>query len=85
MNNGLFFLLTINNLLTRNTIDLYLLCVSYCMVCVSVQKDNQLSLALDYRPYRCKTIQLFAYCIGTHLHFMHCEIFDVNYWNINER
>ena len=47
------------------------------MVYASVRDDN--------RPYRRKTIQKHIYCTSMHLHFVHCEIFEVKQWYINER
>ena len=40
---------------------------------------------LDYLLYICTTIHLLSYCTSMHEHFVHCEIFDVNHWNITQR
>ena len=40
---------------------------------------------MDYLPYIRTTIQLLPYRTSMHVHFVHCEIFDVEHCNITQR
>ena len=56
------------------------LCTSYCMVCAYVREDNTRALASGLSP-----VHTHNHTITASLHFVHCEIFDVEHWNVTQR
>ena len=68
--------------------DIYwmtLVCVIYCMGCVSVREIIHELQLVDYLPYRytdhTKTVLLHQHVFA--LNRVLCEIFDVKHWNMN--
>ena len=54
------------------------LCVSYCMVCVFVREDTPRALASGLSPVYMHSHTIMPYCTSMHVHFVYCELFDVN-------
>ena len=50
------------------------------MVCAFVREDNPRALASGL-----SSVHTHNHAITFLLHFVHCEIFDVKYWNITQR
>ena len=64
------------------------ICVCYCMVCAYVREDNPGALASGLSPVYTQNYTITAllpHCTSMHVHFVHCEIFDVEHWNITQR
>ena len=56
---------------------MYAICVSYCMVCASVQENNPRALASGLSPVHTHNHTITALLHQHAWHFVHCEIFDV--------
>ena len=54
------------------------------MVCESELEDNPRDLASGFSSVHTQTPYNYFYCPSMHLHFVHCDIFDVKHRNINK-
>ena len=55
------------------------------MVCASVQEDNPRDLASGLSPLKTHNHTISCLLHDTHLHFVLCEMFDIEHWDTNKR
>ena len=56
------------------------------MVSAYVREDNPRALASGLSPVHTHNHAITAYCCtNMYVHFVNCEIFDVEHWNITQR
>ena len=74
-----FEISTIGYKITYLIVKITYLSESYCMVCANVREDNPRALASGLSPVHMQnhTITASLHQNAMHVHFVHCDIFDV--------